>query len=75
MPADELRAGIEQRIRAYDSPDDEGQVEASGPEETQPAPDEARELAPDPGVTVTRRAAWIAAAIALIVVSALLLLR
>jgi putative nucleotidyltransferase with HDIG domain len=75
MPADELRAAVEQRIRAYDGPDDDRQVEASGPEETQPAPDEPRELAPDRGVTVTRRAAWIAAAVALITVSAILLLR
>jgi len=72
MPAAELRAVIEQRIRAYDGPDDDGQVRASDPEETQPSADEAHERDPDPGLNVT---VWIVAGIGLVVVSALLLLR
>ena len=75
MPAAELRAVIERRIRAYDSPDDDGQVRASDPEETMPSADETHELDPDPRLSGARRAVWIVAGIALIVVSALLLLR
>lgn len=74
-PAEELRAVLEQRIRAFDSRDDEDHGGASDSGTPELIPEEPHQPATDPRPNTIRRAVWVAAGIGLIMVTLFLVLR